>query len=67
MSVGTATSEPVVKRWRVREARIKHVVESYNPAEKLDFLRKIRYLFSVYSFDITVLCDILYFCVIMIL
>ena len=35
MSVGTATSE----------ARIKHIVESYNPADKLDFLRKIGYLF----------------------
>ena len=67
MSVGTATSEPVSKRWRVREARIKHVVESYNPVDKLDFLSKIGYLFWIYSFDITVLCDILYFCVIMIL
>ena len=45
MSVGTATSEPVSKRWTVREARIKHVVESYNPADKLDFLSKIGYLF----------------------
>ena len=45
ISVGTATSEPSAKRWRVREARLKHVVESYNPADKLDFLRKIVYLF----------------------
>ena len=44
-SVGTATLEPVAERWRVRKARIKHVVESYNPADKLDFLRKIGYLF----------------------
>ena len=44
MSVDTATSEPVAKRWRVREAKINHVVESYNPADKLDFLRKIVYL-----------------------
>ena len=50
MSVGIATSEPVAKRWRVREARIKHVVESYNPADKLDILRKIGYLFRIYSF-----------------
>ena len=49
MSVGIATSEPIAKRWRVREARIKHVVESYNPAaDKLDFLRKIGYFFRIY-------------------
>ena len=45
-----ATSEPVAKRCRVRIARIKHVVESYNPADKLDFLRKIGYLFEYKGF-----------------
>ena len=69
MSVGTVTSEPVPRDGESGKRGSSTLLRAtmYNLADKLDFLRKIGYLFWIYNFDITVLCDILYFCVIMIL
>ena len=45
LAVGTMPSQPVAKKWRVRDGRLKRLVDNYNPSEKLDFIRKIGYMF----------------------
>ena len=55
IAVGTQPCEPVAKKWKVRDARIKHLVDGYNPAQKLEFIRKIGYLHWI------CVCDCLFY------
>ena len=46
ISLGTAPSQPVAKKWKVRDEKIKILMNNYNPGNKMDFMIKIGYVLS---------------------
>ena len=45
ISLGTAPSQPVAKKWKIRDEKIKILMNNYNPGNKMDFMIKIGYMF----------------------
>ena len=45
ISLGTAPSQPVAKKWKVRDEKINIFMNNYNPGNKMDFMIKIGYMF----------------------
>ena len=45
ISLGTAPSQPVAKKWKVRDEKIKILMNNYNPGNKMNFMIKIGYMF----------------------
>ena len=45
ISLGTEPSQPVAKKWKVRDEKIKILMNNYNPGNKMDFMIKIGYMF----------------------